>query len=61
MLWLYVRHRHRHLHDHGVVQTRLLAPVNYGIQIGITNCIWDADDTMIMMRVLAGWLDQIRF
>ena len=50
------------LRDLAVVQTLLPAPDIFGMPIGMTNCTWDADDTMIMMRVLlAGWLDRIRF
>ena len=52
MLWLYVWHRHRHLRDLVVVQTLLPAPDNFGMPIGMTNCTWDAVDTVITMLVL---------
>ena len=53
MLWLYVRHRHLHLRDLVVVQT--LLPVQrdiFEMPIGMTNCTWDADDTVITTLVL---------
>jgi hypothetical protein len=52
MFWLYVRHRHRHLRDLVVVQTLLPAPDIFEMPIGMTNCTWDADDTVITTLVL---------
>ena len=54
MLSSYVRHRHWHLRDLVGVQTLLPGLVISGIQIGITNCTWDADDTIITMLVFGG-------
>ena len=52
MIWLFVWHRHRLLRDLVVVQTLPPGPIIYGIQIGMTNCTWDAVDTVITMLVL---------
>ena len=54
MLCLYVWHRHRHLRDLVVVQTLLPATDIVGMPIGMTNCTWDADDTIITMLVFGG-------
>ena len=49
-------------HDRVVVHTLLPASDIFGMPIGMTNCTWDAVDTIITMLVLlAGWLDPIRF